>query len=49
MKAVLDLGRFVMMMPEERVNQGSDESSPESPPPPQVPEPIQIQEPENRQ
>jgi hypothetical protein len=48
MKAVLDIGRFVMLMPEERINQGSDETSMQQPDPPEVPQPLQIQEPENR-
>jgi len=36
MDDILSLGRFVMMMPEERINQGADETSPRS-----VPEPPQ--------
>lgn len=32
---VLAMGRFVMMIPEERVNQGSDETTPNQVPPPQ--------------
>lgn len=47
MKAVLDIGRFVLLMPEERINQGSDETSMQQPAPPEVPSPPQIQEPEN--
>ena len=33
-KEVLSLGRFVMMIPEERINQGTDEGSQQAPPPP---------------
>jgi hypothetical protein len=41
MKTVLELGRWVTLMPEERINQGADDSAPDapqSPPPPAAPE-----------
>jgi hypothetical protein len=49
MKSVLDLGRFVMLMPQERVNQGADETSMQQPTPPEVPAAPQFREPENRE
>tara|TARA_R110002020_G_scaffold148779_5_gene324849 strand:- start:17343 stop:18080 length:738 start_codon:yes stop_codon:yes gene_type:complete len=50
MKEVLQLGRFVMMMPEERVNQGADESSAEGEQMANIPEAPQVpQNPENYQ
>ena len=48
MKAVLDLGRFVMLLPEERVNQGSDDASKQLPSPAQTPQPPTIEDPQNR-
>jgi hypothetical protein len=49
MKEVYALGRWVVLMPEERINQGADETSaqvPESPPVPPAPE---LNEPENQE
>ena len=49
MREVLDLGRFVMMLPEERVNQGSDETSNQIPTSPEVPAPNDFEDPQNRE
>lgn len=37
MKTVLELGRWVTLMPEERINQGADESDPNASPAPPAP------------
>ncbi len=49
MKSVLDIGRFVMLMPQERINQGADETSMQQPQPPEVPPAPQVNEPQNQQ
>ncbi len=49
MKAVYDVGRFVMLMPQERINQGSDETTKQIPSGPQIPEAPELQEPENQE
>jgi hypothetical protein len=49
MTTVYGIGRWVMMMPEERINQGGDETAQQTPEPPTIPQPPQLNEPENQE
>ncbi|MHA2170202.1 MAG: hypothetical protein ACXAB7_09950 [Candidatus Kariarchaeaceae archaeon] len=47
MKTVLELGRWVTLMPEERINQGADDTTPQAPPAPATPLPPEYKDQEN--